>query len=188
MSEIDQSYSGAQAGNEAAFAAWVRLVEMPLRRSLQSFARGVDVESVLQEGLLRMWVLAPRLALTGRDASLRYAFRLTQNLAISEARRLGTISSVPLEETPDDPALRVDPDPLPDLRLRKIILGCIEKLPERPRRALRARLRDEGTSDRERAAVLGMKVNTFLQHIVRARRLVRTCLEKSGLRMDGVRP
>ena len=87
MSEIDALFRRTRAGEHDAFTAWVRLCEMPLRNSLRRFARAVDVEAVLQEGLLRMWRLAPTLELEGKDASLRMAHTIVRRLAISEARR-----------------------------------------------------------------------------------------------------
>ena len=93
MTEIDHAYAGTRAGDEQAFAAWVRLVETPLRASLRRFAPVVDVEAILQEGLVRMWRIAPGLELSGADASLHYVRRLARNLAISEARRPGDAST-----------------------------------------------------------------------------------------------
>lgn len=186
--EVDRKYRGAQLGNIESFTAWVRLVEMPLRRGLRSFSRSVDVEVVLQEGLLRMWILAPSLALSGTNASLRYALVLVHRLAISEERRRGRRREVPLEDVQEAADLPAAPDSPSDPRLRAIILGCIEKLPAGPRRALLKRLEDDGTADRERAGALGMKLNTFFQNIVRARRSVRSCLEKNGVRREEVCP
>ncbi len=67
--------------------ARVRPVERPLPLSLRSLARHVDAERFVQEGLLRMWRLAPTLALPGHDASLRRTRRLVRNLASNEARK-----------------------------------------------------------------------------------------------------
>ena len=177
MSAIDDAYKRTQEGDQEAFTSWVRLCETPLRRSLRPFAPFVDVESVLQEGLFRMWTLAPTLMLEGENASLRYGLRLVRNLALSEARRLGKTGP---EEQPSEPA--VDPDPPADPWLRQAILRCVEKLPRRPREALLARLR--GGPDRELASSLGMRPNTFLQNIVRARRLMAECLKGAGVNVE----
>ncbi|MHC4210719.1 MAG: hypothetical protein ACYSWT_13510, partial [Planctomycetota bacterium] len=69
MSAIDDAYERTQEGDQEAFTSWVRLCETPLRKSLRPFAPYVDVESVVQEGLLRMWTLAPTLTLEGENAS-----------------------------------------------------------------------------------------------------------------------
>ena len=182
---LDRAFAGATAGDAHAFAAWLGLAEGPLRRSLGPFAPAVDVEAVLQEALLRMWKLAPALRLTGPDASLRYAQRIARNLAISEARRHKRLPAVELDALERLPEGRVDPDPVPDPGLRRIIMECIEHLPRRPREALRARLRAAGRSpDRDLAAPLHMQLNTFLQNIVRARALVADCLRRHGVQLE----
>jgi hypothetical protein len=45
-----------------------------------------------------------------------------------------------------------------------------------------ARLR--GGPDRDLASSLGMRLNTFLQNIVRARTLLSRCLEAAGIRIE----
>ena len=183
MSETDQLFRRVQEGSSQAFTSWVRLCEMPLRSTLRSFARGVDVEAVLQEGLLRIWRLAPTLELKGKDASLRLALRIVRNLAISETRRLKRLSPLDLQGLENDPGGRVDPDPPCDPILRKAIKFCLTKLPRRPRESLLARMK--GDDDRTLAQGLNMRLNTFLQNIVRARRLLKKCLEGKGVRLEG---
>ena len=80
MTPIDQSFQRAQNGDPEGFTDWVRAVELPLRGTLRRFARHADVESIAQEGLLRMWRLAPTVKLEGDNASLRYAAVLVRNL------------------------------------------------------------------------------------------------------------
>jgi DNA-directed RNA polymerase specialized sigma24 family protein len=182
MTEIDLTYAETRAGNETSFAAWVRLVEMPLRMSLRRFAPLVDVEGIVQEALVRMWRLAPGLELSGPDASLHYVRRLARNLAISEARRLGTLHRVDIKDLEKEPEGILEPATPPDPRLRQAILTCIEQLPERPKEALTARIRLGGVRpDRDLAQGVNMQLNTFLQNIVRARKLVALCLEKAGV-------
>ena len=84
MTQVDTAFRAVSRGDHGAFARWVGLVEIPLRGSLRRFARQVDVEAIVQEGLLRMWRLASRVELEGEDASLRYALRLVRNLALRE--------------------------------------------------------------------------------------------------------
>jgi len=181
LSPIDEDYGRTREGDAEAFTSWVRRCERPLRKALRPLARAVDTEAVLQEALLRMWRLAPTLALEGENASLRYASRLARNLALSEARRHGRVSAVELAELERLPQGAVDPDPPSDDLLIRALRRCIEKLPPRPRLALRARL--TGLSDRDLARGLEMKLNTFLQNIVRARRLLDDCLGRAGVRV-----
>ncbi|MFQ5768727.1 MAG: RNA polymerase sigma factor [Acidobacteriota bacterium] len=175
---MDEAFERFRRGDQEAFAAWVRLVEIPLRQSLRSFAQAVDVEAILQEGLIRMWRLAPRLEIRGENCSLRFATRMVRNLAISETRRMGRFTPLDLIDLERLPQAAVQPGSPPDPSLRRIILECLKQLPRRPAQALRARLKDAGARpDRELAEMLDMRLNTFLQNIVRGRKLMAQCLE-----------
>lgn len=175
---IDLGFEAARKGEAEGFAEWVRAVELPLRVSLRPFARQVDVEAIVQEGLLRMWVLAPRLALDGPNASLRYATRLVRNLALREIERLRRLPPAP----GDGADVVVQPVPPADRGLPRIIVDCFSRLPRKPREALLARVTDGASEpDRDLAARLGMRLNTFLQNIVRARRHLARCLESHGI-------
>jgi len=182
LTEIDSAYRRVRRGDHEGFSVWVRRVEMPLRGTLRSFARSVDVEAVLQEGLLRMWTLAPTLELQGDNASLRYATVLVRNLASNEARRLRNVDQLDSEKIEHDPDLATDPDPPADPGLRRVILGCIEKIPRQPRRAMMARVLSDGAEpDEVLATGLQMQANTFRQNVVRARRHLADCLESHGV-------
>ncbi len=234
MTPIDSAWARTRLGDPTGYADWVRLVEAPIRESLHSFARTVDTEAILQEALLRMWVLARRLETAGKNASLRYAYRIARNLALTEARRQGIF--VPLEgdgdggggqvgrpagapgrepakgQTHGPPGDQVGgqgsgdadgrnvgpgrltgqgspPDPPSDPILRRAILACIEALPARVRLAIVTRLSGEGAEpDRALAERCQMKLNTFLQNIVRARALLRKCLASRGVPIEELLP
>jgi DNA-directed RNA polymerase specialized sigma24 family protein len=189
VTPIDLPFLLVQEGDHDGFATWLSLVEPALRASLRGFARSVDVEAVLQEGLTRMWVLAPRVRLEGKNASLRYALALVRNLARHEAKRLGVFTTLePDAEGHAPPEPSVPPEPVSDPALRRAIEECLEKLPPQPRRAITARLESDGAvPDRELAMAMGMLPNTFLQNVVRARRSMATCLEGKGVQLAGVR-
>lgn len=170
------------SGNARAFGVWMAACEPTVRLSLRSFARVVDTEAVLQEALLRVWQVAPRFVPDGEENGLlRLAIRIARNLAVSEVRKLRTRPAEPgeIEEVPADEDVRArDPDPL----LRSHIAHCREKLPQRPREALDARLQSDGAHDDEDlAAALGMRLNTFLQNFSRARKLLVECLRRAGV-------
>jgi DNA-directed RNA polymerase specialized sigma24 family protein len=208
LTGIDELFARVCLGDEAAFERWMTGVEPQLRRSLAPWARAVDVEGVVQETLLRMWVLAGDRGqeLEGPRASLRFALGIARNLARNEARRLGREVELPEGLWGDAgggggaggaggvagggaDGLHGDAPPLPDPALRRIILACIERLPPRPRAALLARI-DRGHEEDDHALSegVGMKRNTFLQNIVRARRALAACLEASGAPLDEVMP
>ena len=171
-------------GDKAAFGRWIALSERPLRTSLRSFAARVDVEAVVQETLLRIWQVAPRVTPDGKpNPLLRLALRIARNLAIDEVRRARATSAgdEDLEAAMAFAALQ-EPDPL----LRKALAACREKLPPRPAMALGARLESAGAEpDVTLAARLGMQLNTFLQNFTRARKLLAECLRARGVELEG---
>jgi len=184
---LEELFRLARQGDRAAFARWMGMVEIPLRRSLHRFARAVDVEAVVQETLMRMWLVAGdcERMLQGSQASLKYAFAVGRIVALEEMRRYRQDRFVNLETLDGLPEGRIDPDP-PDPALARKLQECMERLPGRPREALWARVHNSRLTDRQLAANLRMKTNTFFQNIVRARRLLRECLERRGVRLEGI--
>lgn len=68
---LEAAFRLARSGDREAFAEWMGMVEIPLRRSLSRFARAVDVEVVMQETLLRMWLVARVLSDRSREPTPR---------------------------------------------------------------------------------------------------------------------
>jgi RNA polymerase sigma-70 factor (ECF subfamily) len=169
--------------DKAAFGRWMAIAEEPLRTSLRSFAAVVDVEAVLQESMLRVWTVAPQFTRDGKpNGLLRLAIRIGRNLAVSELRRTKSRPVAPedLEERTDVES-PLPPDPI----LRRAIAVCEQKLPDKPRQALAARLTScGGDDDQTLATALGMTLNTFLQNFTRARRFLAECLKKHGVDTD----
>lgn len=184
---LDELFQLARLGDRGAFAQWMGMVEIPLRRSLHRFARAVDVEAAVQETLLRMWMVAgdPQRVLQGSNASLKYAFAVGRIVALEEMRRYRQDRFVELDVLENLPEGRINPDP-PDPALARKLQDCVERLPRRPREALWARVHDGRLPDRQLADALRMKANTFFQNIVRARRLLRECLERRGVRLEEI--
>jgi DNA-directed RNA polymerase specialized sigma24 family protein len=176
------------AGDPEAFARWLAGAERPLRNSLRAFATHVDSEAVMQEALLRTWQVAPRFVADGKpDGLLRLAIRIARNLALDQVRagrRLQPTDIETLERAAQTAAeIRGDlidgpGDPL----LRHAVEDCRRRLPRQPARALAARLATGGREpDCRSAERLGMRRNTFLQNITRARRLLAECLKQRGI-------
>lgn len=183
--DLDEIAPALALGDPDAFAWWLARAEPALRRSLASFAAQVDVEAVLQESLLRVWQVAGRFQPDGRpNGLLRLARRIARNLAIDEARSARGERSRGEPAEPDDLVLAPsEPDPL----LREAVERCHDALPGRPRAALDARLASGGGSpDRTLAEAVGMRLNTFLQNVTRARRLLAECLAQRGIRLEEV--
>ena len=176
--DLDEHLGAIANGDAQAFARWLAHAEPSVRSTLRSFAHVVDTEAVLQEALLRTWQVAPRVRPDGRpNALLRLAVRIAKNAAIDEVRRMrpSEVDPAVLERT----VSVGDPSP-PDPLLRRAIERCHERLPSRPAAALTARL-EGGAADRELATGLGMRLNTFLKNVGRARTLLLDCLRRAGV-------
>jgi len=183
--DLDQHLAAIVAGDPVAFGRWVAGAEPRLRDSLRPLASRVDCEAVLQESLLRVWQVAPRFVSDGKvDGLLRLAIRIARNLALDELRRQRTdpATTAALAAALDEVSSTVAmPDPL----LRKLIAECREQLGGPPARALDARLSSAGAEpDETLAARLQMRLNTFLQNVSRARRLLADCLKRHGLDVE----
>ena len=182
--DLDHLLAAIAAGDADAFARWVSAAEPPIRRSLRSFAADVDAEAVVQETLLRVWQVAPRLKPDGRpQALLRLGLRIARNLALDEARRLRPdVDASALERAVDDASLAAARRSASDPMLRRAIDDCRAGLPPRPAEALALRLAAGGLeADEVLAGRLGMRKNTFLQNFGRARRLLADCLRQRGI-------
>lgn len=182
MMNLDVHLLDIVARDTHAFGQWMAGAEGPMRESLRSFAKVVDVEAVLQEALLRVWQVAPRFVPDGAaNGLLRLGIRIAKNLAISEVRRTRTR---PTEEDELETALAETSEPqpeMPDPLLRQVLAKCFELLPDQPRRVLSLRLASTGSGDDVIAQSLNMRINTFLQNFGRARRLLGECLRKNGV-------
>jgi DNA-directed RNA polymerase specialized sigma24 family protein len=172
------------AGDSLAFGQWASSVESSLRGTLRPFAALVDTEVVMQESLLRLWQVAPRLRHDGKpNALLRFAVVTARNVAFSELRK---VTPTPTELDVLNRALEAQQSvapQTPDPHLRELIARCREKLPPQPAQALAQRLsglHDDATL----AKAVRMTVNTFLQNVTRARRLLAECLKKAGVDLD----
>lgn len=182
--DLDVHAAAIGAGDLDVFARWVAGAEPVVRGSLRPFATRVDAEAVVQETLFRVWQVARRFCADDRpNGLLRLALRIARNLALDEMRRLRTMPADPatIARLADDPSAAVQPVE-PDPALRQAIEDCRQQLPPRPAAAIAARIDADGmTPDRVLAAALGMQLNTFLQNVSRARKLLLDCLETRGV-------
>src|SRR3954454_19864824 len=123
--DLDAFLPAVLAGDTRAFGQWMARAEGPMRDSLRSFVTVIDVESILQESLLRVWQVAPRFVADGRpNGLLRLGLRIARNLAISEVRRTRA-RAAPEEDLEHALALAHEaasdgPDPL----LRDVLAKC----------------------------------------------------------------
>jgi DNA-directed RNA polymerase specialized sigma24 family protein len=182
VAELPPLVSAIAAGDAAAFGQWVAGGEPRIRRSLASFAATVDTEAVVQETLLRIWQVAPRFKADGRpDGLLRLAIRIARNLAISEVRR-SRVQPMEIERLQREADRHAEAPVVSDPMLRELIRRCHELLPSNPAAALAQRIASRGgRHDADLAEEIGMKLNTFLQNIRRARIGLTKCLKGQGV-------
>jgi RNA polymerase sigma-70 factor (ECF subfamily) len=187
MNDLDRELAGIAAGDPESFGRWVAGAEPLLRARLRPLSTRIDAESVLQEVLTRVWTTANRCKRDGRPHALvRYAIRIQHNLAIDELRKarleatdVDTLERYLMAEEPSEPGYS---DPL----MRRLVKGCLELLPPKAQAVVRARWESSGlASDSELAAQLNMKLNTFLQNVTRARKLLADCLRSQGADVPG---
>lgn len=184
--DLDHLLPDIARGDTHAFTRWLAAAELPVRQSLQRYATRVDVEVVVQETFLRMWQVAPRVVVDGRENSLlRLALRTAHNLSIDElrrSRRWAARDTEPNDGEPDAYVEAVESDP----RLRERIVDCHRELPEKPAQALLARIDSAGgDTDEQLATRLQMRLNTFHQNLARARKLLTECLRRAGIELMG---
>ena len=181
--DLDVHLKAIVERDASAFGKWLAGAEEAMRKHLREFAHAVDLESVVQETMLRVWQFAPRVVPDGGpNALLRYANKIGRNQALQELRRIHPtlIAGDEIEYLLD--AATAQPISAPDPILRRVIAECRDKLPPQPRRALEARFTSQGgRADDDLAAELGMRLNTFLQNFGRARQFLADCLEERGV-------
>jgi RNA polymerase sigma-70 factor (ECF subfamily) len=182
VTDLDELLPAIAAGDAEAFGRWMAAAEPGLRRSLRGFAAQVDTEAVLQEGLLRVWQVTPRVTPDGKGNSLlRLAHRIVRNAALDEARRMGNRMEAPTEEVDPGAVSVSEPDPW----LRELIAACFEALPPTPKKLLAMRLEAHGgVHDQVLARRAKKTLNTFLQAITRAKKLMGQCLERKGVSLE----
>lgn len=191
--DVDVYAAAIAAGDAGAFARALAVIEPSLRASLRSYAAKLDVEAVVQEALLRSWQVAPRFVPDGRpNGFLRFTVRIAHNLAIDELRKrreLPSEASALDEASARTMALESSVLAAPDPMLRARIVFCYEQLPPKNALAMHARIEARGgESDTAIAEQLGMRLNTFLQNVTRARKLLERCLEEQGVALGTEAP
>ena len=189
MADLDQHLPAIVAGDPDAFGRWVAGAEPRLRDSLRPLAARVDTEAVLQESLLRMWQVAPRFVSDGKpDGLLRLGIRIARNLAFDELRRRrvdpashrsARSRARRRRRAPADSDARSAPAP-GDRRVPRTSSAANQRA-----RSTRASRPHGGDSDEISPRASSMRLNTFLQNVTRARRLLADCLKKPRRRPRG---
>jgi DNA-directed RNA polymerase specialized sigma24 family protein len=175
--DIEVDELRAIAGRDAAaFTRWFARCEILLKRSLQSFAELVDVESVVQDTGFNVWQHASRITPDGRPGFLlRWSRTVALNDARTKIRRADHRPDrwEPLTEEEVDKRIPPPPDSFFLERVRR----CLERLQPHQRRAFMARVDDLGARpDRELATSIDMGFDAFRKNLSRGRKALVQCL------------
>ena len=164
-----------QAGDRAAFAALVRLLEGPgLRLADRTLQDRAAAEDVVQVALTRLWTLAERYD-PARGSVEAWFRRIVTNLCLDRRRALRPV--VPIDEAAELPSPAPDPEAAAlasDRRAR--LAAAMARLPARQRAAL-ALFHGDGLTMAEIAAALDTSAKAVEGLLGRARMELRTLIE-----------
>jgi len=165
-----------------AFSRWFARCEIPLKRSLRSFAQTADVEAIVQETAIKLWQDPSKIRPDGGSGFLlRWARVVARNAARNAAKRPANRLDHHASMPPDDEIV-AHVLPMSDLFLRTRIQQCLERLPIRQQRGFRARLDNGGSrKDRELAESIDMSFDVFRQTITRGRKALIKCLRSFNI-------
>ncbi|MBC2667828.1 RNA polymerase sigma factor [Novosphingobium piscinae] len=171
-------------GETEPFAVLVRRHGSRLYRiALRMTGDGSEAEDIVQECFTRLWQAAP--GWQPRGAGLAgWLCRVTMNLCRDRHRRLRIVADGAIPERADD-------QPLADRQIELVeaqqaLLRALADLPERYRGAL-VLCYYEGLSNVMAADILDLSVKALESLLVRARKQLRTLLEREQYRIRHVR-
>ncbi|NLR68976.1 RNA polymerase sigma-70 factor [Chitinophaga varians] len=166
----------AAAGDETAFEA----LFMKYRQKLYSFmlqlnGSGPAAEDVVQEVFFRLWKERDKLAAIVHFNS--YLFRMAQNQAINDFRKMARATLLPIEEAsrPDTTHTSVSGEEVEFKALRERVHEIIESLPPQQRKVYLLN-REQGLKHKEIASLLNISPSTVNKHLVQALQALRTGL------------
>jgi RNA polymerase sigma-70 factor (ECF subfamily) len=165
------------AGDQAAFAALVRVESPRLLRFVRSLLPPAEAEEVVQEALLRLWQQADNWQPRGRVST--WLHHVAYRLCIDRLRRRRP--SVAIDEVEDD---LEDPAIAPDQRLVRVaeagaVRAAIARLPERQRMAILL-CHFQELSQAEAAAVMAIGEEAYESLLARGRRRLRVLLAEES--------
>lgn len=166
----------AAVGNEAAFEA----LFMKYRQKLYSFmlqlnGSSVAAEDIVQEVFFRLWKEHDKLASIQHFNS--YLFRMAQNQAINDFRKMANATLFPIEEAERSeaaPASASNED-IEFKALRERVHEIVNSLPPQQRKIYLLN-REQGLKHKEIAALLNISPSTVNKHLVQALQALRTGL------------
>ncbi len=170
------------AGDAAAFGEIVGR-HMPMIHALAWRMLGdpAEAEDVVQESFVKLWVNAKGWAPSGGGLGA-WLRRIAANACLDRLRRpLGVSDALLAEHEDEGPPADVVIDAE---RRRAAVAGAIRTLPDRQRAAI-VLTYQQGVSNAEAAAALGIGVKALESLLVRARQTLSATLRRQGLLPEG---
>ncbi|WP_439815757.1 RNA polymerase sigma factor [Zavarzinia sp. CC-PAN008] len=157
-------------GDRQAYAVLVRRhLSRMVSLAVRVLGSRAEAEEVAQESMLRVWTQAPKWSPDGARFTT-WLYRVTLNLCLDRKRRAPNAA---LDEVPEPADERPDAlEGVAHARMAQALRKALAALPERQRAAIALCL-DDGLSQQEAAAALGVSEGAIESLLVRARRTLR---------------
>ncbi|MEJ6502462.1 MAG: RNA polymerase sigma factor [Rhodobacterales bacterium] len=186
MTDLSDDALLALYGNGDSMAAaslTARLTPMVFRLAKRLLSDAAEAEDVTQEGMLRLWKIAPEWR-QGEAKVSTWLYRVTTNLCTDRLRKRRGVAldaiAEPMDDTPGIEARMISDNRAEALN------GALAKLPDRQREAVVLR-HIEGLANPEIAEVLDISVEAVESLIARGKRGLAVMLlgRKQELGLDG---
>ena len=186
MTDLSDDALLALYGNGDSMAAaslTARLTPMVFRLAKRLLSDAAEAEDVTQEGMLRLWKIAPEWR-QGEAKVSTWLYRVTTNLCTDRLRKRRGVAldaiAEPMDDTPGIEARMISDNRAEALN------GALAKLPDRQREAVVLR-HIEGLTNPEIAEVLDISVEAVESLIARGKRGLAVMLlgRKQELGLDG---
>ena len=186
MTDLSDDALLALYGNGDSMAAaslTARLTPMVFRLAKRLLSDAAEAEDVTQEGMLRLWKIAPEWR-QGEAKVSTWLYRVTTNLCTDRLRKRRGVAldaiAEPMDDTPGIEARMISDNRAEALN------GALAKLPDRQREAVVLR-HIEGLANPEIAEVLDISVEAVESLIARGKRGLAVLLlgRKQELGLDG---
>ena len=164
------------AGDERAFEGLLRRHLDRIHHYLRRLTgREADSDDLAQETFIRVWLKA-RTFRPGRVKVTTWLHRIAHNVAVDHLRKAGRAAQAQVMEPPPD---EVGPDALrQQAEARQRLHDALSALPESQRSAILLR-HQQGLSNPDAAAVLGISVRAVESLLSRARRRLKALMAES---------
>lgn len=167
--------ASAAAGDETAFEALFRKYGRKLYSFMLQLNGAMAAEDIVQEVFFRLWKERDKLATITHFNS--YLFRMAQNQAINDFRKMARATLLPIEEAgrPETTPVQGSNEDIEFKALRERVHEIIDSLPPQQRKVYLLN-REQGLKHKEIAELLNISPSTVNKHLVQALQALRAGL------------